>query len=183
MRALAIILGLGLIAGLLFSGCARKQTYNTPGGKVTVAEKGGGANKKVTVESKAGKMEMEMGDKTATVTTEKGTMKMNKGISEAELKIPFYPGGEVGESMTMSGDTMGKGGEMKQVTMTTADSVDKVKAFYLKKYPKANNMVMNNADGEYTQMVVEEGKEQRFINITRKKGDSKTTLVLHYMSQ
>jgi len=112
-----------------------------------------------------------------------GMVPTGKPLSEKELGISFYPGAAVGKSESMGGDTGGKGGEMKQVTLATPDPVEKVKAFYLKQYPKAKIMTMNNPETEYTQLIAQDGKEQRYINITREAKADKTQIVLHYMTQ
>jgi hypothetical protein len=74
-------------------------------------------------------------------------------------------------------------GAMKQVVLTTPDAVEKVKAFYMKAYPKASTMDMNNSEGQMTQVAVDKGKEQKLIMISRKNNEDKTQIILHIMAQ
>jgi hypothetical protein len=190
MRALTIILGLALTASFLFSGCAQRQTYVAPKGEVTLPEQGVETDRQSTDTDKPAELELEavqvedlqieLGGKSIKLANFNGSMKLNKGVSEAELKIPFYPIAIVGEDMALSGKINGKPGTVKQVTLTTLDSAEEVKAFYLKQYPKAMSVKKNDAGNEITGLVIENGKEQRYINITRKASADNTEIELQY---
>jgi hypothetical protein len=168
MRVLfAISLVLVLLGISLFAGCSRQKTVVVPGGgKVTVKENPAGQAKEVTIQN------------------EKGSVKINTEakISEAELGMPIYPGAEVGQSVAMTNGMDKNAGAMKQVVLTTPDAVEKVKAFYLKAYPKASTMDMNNPEGQMTQVAVDKGNEQKLIMISRKNNEDKTQIILHIMA-
>jgi len=165
-----MILGLVLLGMLGFAGCSRQKTVVIPGvGKTTVKEGRAGGAKEVTIEN------------------EKAKIKINyeTAIPEKELGLPIYPGATVESSSDVSASNTGKGGgNVKQVFLTTGDSVDTVKAYYEKNINKtgqsssdANQM---NVDGnEMTQIVMQYGeKEQRLVVISRQKGRSETRIML-----
>jgi hypothetical protein len=170
---------IGLLGGLLFSGCSRPQTNSLPGGKSAVTENGRGAKKPATVESKAGQLPRPGGGKAATVIGGKGKVEIKRGVSEKEMGLAFYPGAKVQQSILASRDMDEKAGAMKHVLMTTPDSVAKVKAFYLKQYPKAKSMDMNSPQVSMAQLIVQDTKEQKYIMITRKAKEDRTSVMLH----
>jgi hypothetical protein len=169
MRILsAISLTLVLLGISIFAGCSRQKTIVVPGmGKTTVREGAAGQPKQVTIENKDTKVE---------INTE-------AAVSKADLGMPIYPGAEVGQSMAMTQNTDKEGGTVKQVSLTTSDAVDKVKAFYLKQYPKAGSMDMNSPEVSMTHLTIQEGKEQKLIIISRKANEDKTQIILHFSAQ
>lgn len=168
MRILsAISLSLVLLGVCLFAGCSQKKTVVVPGGgKMTVKEGPTGRAKEVTIENEKGKVQ---------INTE-------SGITEKEMGMPFYPGAEVGQNVAVMQGMEKEAGAMKQVALTTPDSVDKVKAFYLKTYPKASTMDMNSPEATMSHLTIQEGKEQKLIIISRKPNEDKTQIVLHFMT-
>jgi len=167
------LVAIGLLATV---GCSSRRTYNTPEGKVTVDRSGS----KITMESEKGKVEVqgEKGTATITGTGDKGetTVKINQGVSEKDLGIPLYPGAAVGLSTVQ---TQEKGEAVAQAMLTTTDSVDKVKEFYQKQFPKAETAVdMSLPTGRMVQIVQKEADGQKSIHISRDKDAKETKIVL-----
>ncbi|MGD0111536.1 MAG: hypothetical protein ABSD48_06700 [Armatimonadota bacterium] len=171
-----LVMWLVAISLLAAAGCGSRRTYNTPEGKVTVDRSGS----KITMESEKGKVEVqgEKGAATITGTGDKGktTVKINQGVSEKDLGIPLYPGAAVGLSTVQ---TQEKGEAAAQAMLATTDSVDTVKAFYQKQFPKAETAVdMNLPTGRMVQLAQKEGDVQKVIHISRDKGAKETKIVL-----
>ncbi len=174
-RTMALVSAAVLVA-LAGLGCGRTRTYKTSEGEVKVTQKG----KEVTIETKEGKSKIKAeGDSgSATITAEDGKTKIeiNQGGAEEDVGIPLYPG--AGKKQTASLTQEGQG-KFIQVTLTTPDSVDQVKAFYQKKLPKAETAVdMKTPDGRMVTMMVTEGGFQRMIQITRSNDDEETQILL-----
>lgn len=117
-----------LIVSLVLIGCGRKEerTLSTPDGKVKVTTDGSGKGGRVEIETREGK---------TVITGEQGGT-----VSEAELGIPVYPGA------TLKASTKTQGQERGEVYhLTTADSWDKVMAFYKSKLKNVKNTFTQNA--------------------------------------
>lgn len=174
MRATAPI-GAILLAALLAGGCGGKQRIRTPEGTATVERKGA----RVTVESEQGKVQLDQD--AATFTSEDGgtTVKIGQAASgkDAEdMGMPVYPGAKVQHSAS----SVSGGENIRQVTLTTGDTVDKVKAYYQKQLPKLRvdlDGVM--PDGHIVSMSLKEGGVTRTIQISRTRRDKETTVVLN----
>lgn len=175
MRTLTMLLAGTALVMAAVSGCGSKRTYNTPEGEVTVTEEGS----KVTIESKDGTLEVEHDNQSGTIRTGGGeaSIEIDQGASEKEIGIPFYPGAKATHSATMDQkDT----GTFKQVLLTTPDSVDDVKAFYQKKFPKALAAVdAQTAEGRMVHLALQEGAEQTMIQIMRETDKAETNILLH----
>jgi hypothetical protein len=113
MRAISLIAIAAIVLVALFAGCSSSRTVSTPGGDVTVTEKGGEAKT----------VEVTTGEGKAVVTTEKKT------VTEEELGVPVYPGATA--EMTSSYEGMpGQEGMAQHTMLVTSDPFDKVSAFY-----------------------------------------------------
>ena len=175
MRTLTILLAGAVLVMTAVSGCGSKRTYKTPEGDVTVTEQGS----TVKVESKDGTLEVEGDSQSATIKTDKGeaSIEIDQGASEKDVGIPFYPKAKVAHSAAMDQKDTGM---FRQVLLTTPDSVDDVKAFYQKKFPKAQTAVDAQAPtGRVVHMVLQEGAEQAMVQISREKDGTETTILLH----
>jgi hypothetical protein len=147
------------MAAAVTVGCGGKKTYSTPGGEVTV--EGNGDAARVTMRTDQGDTSFATGQK----------------ISEREIGIPFYPGAEVSHSGTRSAT---EEVQARSVSLTTSDSVDEVKAFYQKKFTKAQTTAdVTTEDSRAVSMMLEKGDTQKIVMISRKKGADETTIVLH----
>jgi hypothetical protein len=174
MGRLVALLAVGVVLTIAL-GCGSKRTYRTSEGQVTVTRKG----EKVTVESKEGKVEVQGDRESATITAEGGktTVKVNQGASEQEVGIPFYPGAKATQTAAVSGQ---EAGSFTQVMLTTPDSVDQVKAFYQKQFPKAETaMDMQSPSGRMVHMSVKEGELQKVIQINRDNNAKETQILLY----
>jgi hypothetical protein len=161
---LALICCAALIVAAV-AGCGGKQTYTAPGGEVTVEERGEGAEVTITAEDEEGSVSVEV----------------NRGVTEEEIGLPFYPGAEQEQTATFSqeGD---ESAETTHVTLSTPDSIDQVKAFYEEQVPDVETAVeASSPDSRIVQMVVNEGETQKMIVITRDNDAEATTIMLHAM--
>ena len=178
MRLTLVVLLCAAMFAVLTTGCGKKTTYSTPDGTVTFTEKGD--KTEIIFEGEEGKIEIKGDKQTSTVTTEEGTstIQFGEGVSEADIGIPLYAGAQVEQtgSWSQSGE---EEGELEHVTLTTSDSIDKVKAFYQKKFPDAQSALdMTTEDGRMVQMILEKGETHKTVMIQRDKDADETTIVL-----
>jgi len=182
MRTACALIPAILLALVLAGGCGRKETYTTPEGTVTLERRGD--TTEVTVESEGGTLKMKGDQSKMTVTTEKGTavVEISPDISEDDIGLPIYPGAKV--EQTVKRTDAEEEQDFAQVHLSTADSFDKVKAFYQEKLPKAT--VAGNVetpDLKMLQMMWTVEGEQKMIMLSRDKSDTVTRIVLHRMEE
>ncbi|MFI5385077.1 MAG: hypothetical protein ACHQ50_03060 [Fimbriimonadales bacterium] len=138
-------LGTLVLASLIVIGCGKSETtvVGSNGEKATVSK----AGDSTTITDEKGKSTTFTGnDKQMSVTTSEGTkMEAGKGVSEADLGLPFYPGSteKPAASMTMSG---AKGEKVVMGARTSKDDPAKVIAFYKDKIEGAKDFSMNSDD-------------------------------------
>ena len=181
MRAILAFLLCATVAVALTAGCASRRTYSTPGGKVTVEEKSGKTEITVKGEKGEGKVEIRGTASSGTIATEKGKVTFESGgaISAQEFGLPFYPGAKVSQTAAWSQEGKEEG-KLQQVTLTTSDSVDQVKAFYQQQFPQAQAAVdMTAGDQRMVQLLLEKGNTQKMVMISRQKEAKETTILLH----
>jgi hypothetical protein len=148
------------IAVITLAGCSS-------GHKTTVVSSGG---ETVTTDTDS--------DKTTTVTTQGGSMKVGQNaVDPASLGLPVYPGATTAEGGGWAMQSKEGGGQM--VTLTTTDPYDKVEAWYKSKMP-ANAESMNVQSGDTASAVFSVGKDsdkdQSTVMINGEK--DKTTITL-----
>ena len=182
MRTTCALIPLILNVLELTGGCGRKETYTTPEGTVTLERRGD--TTEVTVDSEDGTLKMKGDESKMTVTTEKSTavVEISPEISEEDIGIPIYPGAKV--EQTVKRTDAEEEQDLAQVHLSTADSFDKVKAFYQEKLPKAT--VAGNVetpDVKMLQMTWKVEGEQKMIMVSRDKSDALTRIVLHRMEE
>lgn|GEM_PF-2306400 len=162
-------LSLFLIAGMLISGCGKKEdgfTVSTPGGKVTVKTDGSGQGA-LQIETKDGKAVVVTGQQGGTVT-------------EAQLGVPVYPGVTVKANTRMEGAAGSGQGSVEMYTLSTPDNFEKVTAFYKANLKNVkNNFIQGSGDqgmamfsiGEnpaVTVNIVSDGKQGTNIQVAKK---------------
>jgi len=182
MRTACVLIPVILLVLVLAGGCGRKETYTTPEGTVTLERQGD--TTEVTVESEGGTLKMKGDEGKMTVTTEEGTAVVEIGpeISEDDIGLPIYPGAKV--EQTVKRTDAEEEQDFAQVHLSTADSFDKVKAFYQEKLPEAT--VAGNVetpDLKMLQMMWKVEGEQKMIMLSRDKSDTVTRIVLHRMEE
>jgi len=180
MRSILGLLACAFLIAAVTAGCGRKQTIETPEGKVTIEERAGKAEVTIEGEEGEGKVEIKGDEVSGKITTEEGTVELGTEaeVSEQELGIPIYPGAKPEQTgrLTQTGE---EPGEFVQATFTTRDSIDKVKAFYQEKFPKSRAaMDIRSADSRMVQMVLEEDETQKTVMISRDKDEKRTNIVL-----
>lgn len=180
MRTILALLACAALIAAATAGCGRRQTIQTPSGEVTIEEKPGKTEVTVEGEGTQGKVEVKGDEAGGTITTEQGTLQFGTEaqISEKELGIPIYPGAVAAHTsrLTQAGQEQGK---VVQAAFTTADSIDKVKAFYQDRFQKARAaMDITSADSRMVQMVLEEGDTQKTAILSRDKDGKETSIVL-----
>jgi len=182
MRTACALIPAILLVLVLAGGCGRKETYTTPEGTVTLERRGD--TTEVTVESEGGTLKMKGDEGKMTVTTEEGAavVEISPDISEDDIGLPIYPGAKV--EQTVKRTDAEEEQDFAQVHLSTADSFEKVKAFYQEKLPKAT--VAGNVetpDLKMLQMMWTVEGEQKMIMLSRDKSDTVTRIVLHRMEE
>ncbi len=180
MRSILALLACAVLVAAAMAGCGRSKTVTTPDGTMTVTEKGDETTVTFEGEGGEGTFQIEGDEAGGTMTTDEGTLEYGTEVklTEKDIGIPFYPGAKAGHSgkLVQTGEEQG---EFIQVAFTTPDSVDKVKAFYQERLAGAKvPMEISTADSRMVQMVVEEGKTQKSVVITRGKDDKETQIGL-----
>jgi hypothetical protein len=161
---LALICCAALIVAAI-AGCGGRKTYTAPGGEVAVEERGEGAEVTITAEDEEGTVSVEV----------------NRGVTEEEIGLPFYPGSEQEQAATFSQEGA-EAAETTHVTFTTPDSIDQVKAFYEDQVPDVKTVTdASSPDSRIVQMIVNEGEAQKMIIITRDNDAEATTIILQAM--
>jgi hypothetical protein len=116
--------------------------------------------------------------KTVTVQSREGTMKMGKGVVDvASLGVPIYDGASQDEGAL---SVTGAKGSAQMAAFTTPDSFDKVYAFYKNKLPAGSEkMKVDEGDSSVAEFVTGGGKagETQTMVMISKKGD-KTSIVI-----
>lgn len=145
------------------AGCGGKKTYTAPGGEVTVEGRGESAEVTITGEDEEGTVSVEV----------------NRGVTEEEIGLPFYPGAEQEQTATFSQEGA-ETAETTHVTLSTPDPIEQVVAFYEEQVPDVETAVdAFSPDSRIVQMVVDEGEGQKMIVITRDNDAEATTIILH----
>ncbi len=145
------------------AGCGGKKTYTAPGGEVTVEGRGEDVQVTITGEGEEGTFSVEV----------------NRGVTEEEIGLPFYPGAEQEQTATFSQEGA-EAASTTHVTLSTPDPIDQVKAFYEEQVPDVKTVVeASDADSRIVQMIVNEGETQKMIIITRDNDAEATAIILH----
>jgi len=116
--------------------------------------------------------------KTVTVQSSEGTMKMGQGVVDvASLGVPIYAGATQDDgALSLSGSK----GTAQMAAFTTADPFDKVYDFYRTKMPAgAQKMKVDEGESSIAEFVTGSGKagEIQTMVMISKKGD-KTSIVI-----
>lgn len=148
---------LALAAAIAFAACSSsKKVYSANGETVTT----------------------DQNQKTVTVQSSEGTMRMGKGVVDpATLGVPIYAGAAQDEgALSMTGAK----GAAQMTSFTTPDSFDKVYAFYHARMPAGSEkMKFVEGDSSVAEFVTgsdKPGQMQTMVMISRK-GD-KTAIVV-----
>jgi hypothetical protein len=116
--------------------------------------------------------------KTVTVQSSEGTMRMGKDVVDvASLGVPIY-GGATQDEGALS--VTGAKGSAQMAAFTTPDSFDKVYTFYKSKMPSGSEkMKLDEGDSSVAEFVTGSGKagEMQTMVMISKKGD-KTSIVI-----
>ena len=174
MRITWVLFLCAAMIAVMAAGCGSKKTIETPGGEVTVEERGGKTEVTFEDEEGKGKLEFKGDEMSGTITTEEGTVSFGAEakITEEELGLPFYPGAEPGQ-------TVEQDKSFAQAYFTTPDSVDKVKAFYEDKLAGVKTAMDLSSDGSrMVQMALEKNGAERIITINQQKSEEMTHIVL-----
>jgi hypothetical protein len=130
-----------------------------------------GANGPVTVTQ-------DQGSKSVTFQSKEGTAKLGVGaVDPASLGLPIYPGAQPNANGSLSTQT--SAGSAQLLTMQTADSFDKVYAFYKDKMPAGSEKTHVSAAGNSMasfQIGASGDKVLKTVNITS--SSDKTDIVL-----
>lgn len=154
MRGVALVL---MAAVIVLAGCSSsKKVYSGNGTTVTT----------------------DTNDKTVTVQSSEGTMKMGKDVVDpASLGVPIYAGATQDEGAL---SVTGAKGSAQMTAFTTPDSFDKVYDFYKSKMPAGSQkMKIDEGDSSVAEFVTgseKPGDVQTMVMIS-KKGD-KTSIVV-----
>lgn len=148
LTLLAIIIGV--------TGCSTKRTYRANGATVTTDE----SNKTVTVQSSA------------------GTVKMGRGlVTSASLGVPIYSGATEDDNAISVQSSKGSG---EMASFTTADPFEKVYAFYHSKMPPGSEKMKVEQDGssmaEFLEGAGKPGGVQTLVMISAKDGKTIITV-------
>lgn len=139
-------------------GCGRRTTFVTPGGKVSVDEKGG----------------------TFTAKGKEGEVKFGSGVkmSQEELGVPPYPGASQDKGGAFSVASKGEEGKsLNAGTFMTSDSAEKVAAFYGEKLGKdAKKTEVSTPDGKTIAYNATVGKRKINVVIFENLKEHKTTI-------
>lgn len=116
--------------------------------------------------------------KTVTVESSEGTMKMGQGVVDvASLGVPIYAGATQDEGAL---SVTGARGTAQMAAFTTSDSFDQVYGFYKAKMPAGSEkMKVDEADSSMAEFVLGNGKvgQMQTVVMISKKGD-KTSIVI-----
>ncbi|MCE5324413.1 hypothetical protein LLG46_14020 [bacterium] len=155
MNRLGIVAIALILIAVISAGCAKKQTYIAPGGKVTVSEKQG----------KAKKVEVQTADGKATIEVAK------KKITEKELGVPVYTGAKVETAGSYEGSNKGQSEKMHNCMLTTSDDFEKVYEFYKSNLKNVKNSFNQNTDGNKMAVfsVAGDNGEEIAVNISTDK--------------
>lgn len=150
------VLLVAVAAAIVLAGCSTKKVYTANGATVTT----------------------DSSQKTVTVQSSDGTMKMGKDVVDpASLGVPIYAGAtqeEGGLSVT------GAKGSAQMTSFTTPDSFDKVYEFYKSKLPAGSEkMKMEEGDSSVAEFVTGSDKpgEMQTMVMISKKGDQTSIVV------
>jgi hypothetical protein len=139
------------------SGCSRSRTFYTPGGKATVTDKNGKAQK-VEIQSDKGK---------TTASVEKKT------VTEAELGVPVYPGAVQEFEGSYESNESGSNKATKQYLLTTPDDFEKVFEFYKSNLKNVKNSFNQSANDQKMAIFTLKGTDDSDISVTLTRGSSK----------
>lgn len=151
------VLILAVAAAIAFAACSsNKKVYSSNGTTVTT----------------------DTSQKTVTVQSSEGTMKMGKDVVDvASLGVPIYAGASQDEGAL---SVTGAKGSAQMAAFTTSDPFDKVYEFYKSKLPAGSEkMKVDEGDSSVAEFVIGESKQgsmQTMVMIS-KKGD-KTAIVV-----
>lgn len=153
MRLILVTL-LAIAIGL--AGCSAKRTYSANGATVTTDE----SNKTVTVRSSA------------------GTVRMGRGlVTSASLGVPIYTGATQDDNAISVQSSKGSG---EMASFTTADPFEKVYAFYHSKMPPGSEKMKVDQDGssmaEFLEGADTPGAVQTLVMISGKDGKTVITV-------
>lgn len=156
------ILIVALAAVIALAGCSsNKKVYSSNGATVTTDTK----------------------QKTVTVQSSEGTMKMGKGVVDAaSLGVPIYAGATQDEGAL---SVTGEKGSTQMAAFTTNDSFNQVYRFYKSKMPAGSEkMKMEEGDSSVAEFVTggdKAGEVQTMVMISRK--GNQTSIVVTKGSQ
>ena len=160
------VLVFAILAALVaLPACAKKS--ETTQSSTTIQ----GANGPVTVTQ-------DQGSKSVTFQSKEGTAKLGVGaVDPASLGLPIYPGAQPNGNGSLSSET--SEGKSQMLTMETADSFDKVYAFYKDKLPAGSEKTHVSMAGNQMasfQVGANTDKVQKSVTITAAGG--KTSILL-----
>ena len=163
-----------LVLALSLTACTSHKTEST-------STTTGGESSATAGAEAAATAEATDSDKTVTVTTKEGTATSGKGaVDLSKLGVPIYPGAKEGEGSFSVKSASGVG---EVTTLSTADSFDKVYAWYKSQLPADAEKMKFSAGGASTAefvaaagdkdegttvMITEKGSEPTQILITKK---------------
>lgn len=144
---------------------------------LTIALAACSSNKKVYT-SNGTTVTTDTSQKTVTVQSSEGTMKMGKDVVDvASLGVPIYAGATQDEGAL---SVTGAKGTAQMAAFTTSDPFDKVYGFYKSKLPSGSEkMKVDEGDSSVAEFVIGSGKagEMQTMVMISKKGD-KTAIVV-----
>lgn len=158
MRFLLVLVLVATCA--LLPACAKKTTIPTQSGPVTVTQ--------------------ENGNKRVTIAGNQGTTRMGEGVVDPNsLGLPVYPGATPSKSGAFSAQT--KQGGAQIITLETADSFDKVYAFYRDKMPAGSEKMKVSVAGSSMatfQVGTDKDKSRKGVSLTTAQGKTEITLIV-----
>lgn len=166
-RVLSACFALSLVG--LLAGCGGPSVVSTPDGKTTVSD---GEGNTVTSDVSGKETVIEGTDSTGAKTT----VKTGSAVDLTPFGLEVYPGAEFQDNLSASGSTTADGGtEMVSAVMTTADSHDKVIAFYKGKMKKVE---MESKAGDAALLIGTSSNDSRVnVNLTTEGGKTQITLI------
>lgn len=162
LRTLMVMLA--VVQCLACSGGKKKEvTYGSGDGKVTVTQKDGSEEGRVTIRSEQGE-----------------TVVSTKKASEGDFDVPFYPGATQDDSGSLSVNNRSKmeSGQWSMVVLRTKDPFENVVKFYKEKLPGAQAYEASTEDAQTATLVrgkVEDGPITT-VMINRNKAEKDTSV-------
>ena len=139
-----------------------------------------GSHKTTVVTSDGGTVTTSDDNKTATVKTDQGTATYGQGaVAPSTLGLPIYPGAQAKGNGAASIQTAA--GSSQMINLQTADSFDKVYAFYKQQMP-ANSEKMKMSAGGTSMAEFQVGDtdaDRKSVAITQKGSDPTSILITH----